>query len=97
MKTRLVLLVLGVAASLSNTGCVAFVAAQLKNKLPPVQAEELTVSVNIAAIGGGSIATKGLTNKDGVAKAAEFSEEINTPSGSLKITGKNVEIGQIKK
>lgn len=80
------------ACVLLNSGCATLIAAHLKNKLPPVKAEELTVTVNIAALGGGTLSVTNLTNEGGVLKAGEFHEQINTPSGSLKIDGKGVEL-----
>ena len=92
MKNRILILAsLGIAL-LFTSGCATLIGSQLLGKMPAIQAETLTVTVNVAGVGGGTIETKGVTNDGVTLKAAEYHEQINTPTGSLKIDGTNVSI-----
>lgn len=101
MKTSLVLrvllLVALLGAALSTSGCATAIVAQLRNKLPKVEADELSVDVTIAGIGGGKVVTKGQHfDEKGNLVLDEIHETVKTGASSLVIDGKGIKIPNAK-
>lgn len=96
MKTILCLL-FSALCLLSQSGCTAIVAAQLKGKLPNGAAKSYSVSINIVGAGGGSITAKDVVSQDGKLTAGEYHSQINTAGGTIKVDAEQVEISALKK
>ncbi len=93
MKTRILLACLGLLAALFSSGCATVVVAQLKGKMPHVEADELAVRLRWAGVQVGVLETSGLHyDANGNLIATSFHEDIGTPTGGIEITGKNVKI-----
>ena len=85
------------ALALSVSGCATMIATSLKNKLPKVEAEELTVAVQIATVGGGSATVKDQKyDADGNLVVGEIDEVISTGASQVTIKGKKVKLYQKK-
>lgn len=93
MNTKLIRLVLGLAALAALNGCATVVALQLKGKMPHVEADTLSVKASWAGVQVGILETEGLHyDANGTLVAAKFHEDIGTPTGGLEIIGTNVKI-----